>query len=121
VPLDIALEVCLQRDHFAPDVRRRLLEVFSTRVLPDGLRGFFHPDNITFGASIYLSAIVARAMQVPGVSSVVPRRFQRLGRTAQSELDDGVLNVGTLEIARLDNDPNAPEHGRLEFRVKGGA
>src|SRR5262249_15744065 len=121
VPLDVALEVCAQRDHFAPDVKRRLLDVFSRRVLADGTRGFFHPDNITFGASIYLSAIIARAMQVPGVSSVTPLRFQRLGRTAQSELDDGVLNVGTLEIARLDNDPNAPEHGRLEFRVRGGA
>jgi hypothetical protein len=121
VPLDIVVDVCVQRDHFAPDVKRRLLEVFSTRVLPDGTRGFFHPDNITFGGSIYLSAIVARAMQVAGVSSVTPRKFQRLGRTAQSELDDGVLNVGTLEIARLENDPNAPEHGRLEFLVKGGA
>jgi hypothetical protein len=121
VPLDIALEICVQRDHFAPDVKRRLLDVFSTRVLVDGARGFFHTDNITFGASIYLSAIVARAMQVPGVASVVPQRFQRLGRTAQSELDDGVLNIGALEIARLDNDPNAPEHGRLEFLVKGGA
>jgi hypothetical protein len=48
-------------------------------------------------------------------------RFQRLGRTAQSELDDGVLELGTLEIARLDNDPNAPEQGRLEFQVRGGA
>ena len=121
VPLDVALDVCATRDHFAPDVKRRLVDVFSTRTLPDGSRGFFHPDNITFGTSIHLSAIIARAMQVPGVRSVTPVRFQRLGRTAQSELDDGVLNLGALEIARLDNDPNAPEQGRLDFQVRGGA
>jgi hypothetical protein len=121
VPLDVALDVCARRDHFAADVKRRLLDVFSTRVLPDGTRGFFHPDNVTFGGPIYLSAIVARAMQVPGVASVAPLRFQRLGRTALSELDDGVLNLGPLEIARLDNDPNAPENGRLELQVRGGA
>jgi predicted phage baseplate assembly protein len=121
VPLDVALDVCARRDHFAADVKRRLLDVFSRGVLADGTRAFFHPDNVTFGGPIHLSTIVARAMQVPGVGSVVPVRFQRLGRTALSELHDGVLNLGPLEIARLDNDPNAPEHGRLELQVRGGA
>jgi hypothetical protein len=60
-------------------------------------------------------------MQVAGVSFVTPIRFQRFGQTAQSEIDDGVLTVGTLEIARLDNDPNAPENGRIEFDMRGGA
>jgi hypothetical protein len=121
VPLDIALDICARSGHFAADVRRRLVDAFSARVLADGARGFFHPDNLTFGAPVYLSAIVARAMDVPGVASVTPVKFQRLGHTAQSELDDGVLNLGRLEIARLDNDPNAPEQGRLDIRVRGGA
>ena len=70
VPLDLALDVCAHRDVFAPDVKRRLLDVFSARVRADGNLGFFHPDNFSFGAPVYLSAIVARAMQVPGVASV---------------------------------------------------
>jgi hypothetical protein len=70
---------------------------------------------------MFLSAVIARAMQVAGVSFVTPVRFQRFGRTAQSELDDGVLTVGALEITRLDNDPNAPENGRIEFDMRGGA
>lgn len=121
VPLDVALEICAQPGYFAADVERRLVDVFSARVLPGGQTGFFHPDNITFGASIFLSAVIARAMQVPGVASVMPVRFQRFGRTAQSEIDDGVLTMGRLEIARLDNDANAPENGRIEFDVQGGA
>jgi hypothetical protein len=121
VPLDLALEVCVEPGYFVADVKRRLLEIFSARMLPGGLKGFFHPDNITFGMSIFLSAVIARAMQVAGVSFVTPVRFQRFGRTAQSEINDGVLTVGALEIARLENDPNAPENGRIEFDMRGGA
>ena len=29
----------------------------------------------------------------------------------------GVLVLGPFEIARLDNDPNLPEHGRLTLRM----
>jgi hypothetical protein len=121
VPLDVALDVCARPDHFAADVKERLLEVFSAAVLPGGTKGFFHPDNFTFGKPVYLSAIIARAMQVPGVASITPLRFQRFGRAAGTELDDGVFKPHRLEIARLDNDPNAPEHGRLDVRVLAGA
>lgn len=121
VPLDLALAICCESGYFGDDVKRRLLDVFSAGVLPDGSKGFFHPDHFTFGAPVYLSALIARAMQVPGVASVTPVRFQRFARTAQSELDDGVINLARLEIAQLDNDPNAPERGRFEIQVRGGA
>jgi hypothetical protein len=121
VSLDVALDICAHPGHFAPDVLRRLIDAFSPRVLASGTGGFFHPDNFTFGGPVYLSAVMAHAMRVPGVRSVVPRRFQRLGRTAGTELADGVMRMGRLEIARLDNDPNAPEHGRLDIVVAGGA
>ena len=42
--------------------------------------GFFHPDRFTFGQPVYLSAVIAAAMAVPGVAYVTPVRFQRLGR-----------------------------------------
>jgi hypothetical protein len=121
VPLDLALSICCESGYFGDDVERRLLDVFSAGVLPDGGTGFFHPDHFTFGAPVYLSALIARAMQVPGVASVTPVRFQRFARTAQSELDDGVINLARLEIAQLDNDPNAPERGRFEIQMRGGA
>jgi hypothetical protein len=34
--------------------------------------------------------------------------------------DNAVLELGPLEIARLDNDPNFPENGRLVLNVRGG-
>ena len=103
-------------------MKQALLDAFSTRELRDGTRGFFHPDNYTFGQSVYLSQIVARAMQVPGVQSVdVPADgFKRFGEGPHGERDAGFVPIHRLEIARADNDPSLPENGRIDFVMKGG-
>ena len=120
VALDIDLAVCTKPGYFAADVEVRLLETFGRDVLASGETGFFHPDRYTFGQPVYLSAVIATAMQVPGVSYVRPLRFQRLGRNPAGEIDAGRIAMAGLEIARLDNDPNAPENGRLRFDITAG-
>jgi hypothetical protein len=117
VSLDIELHVCAKPGYFAADVEQRLLEVFSAGRLPGGGTGFFYPDRFTFAQPVYLSAVIAAAMAVPGVSYVTPVRFQRLGRNPAGEIASGRIPMTRLEIARLDNDPNAPENGRLRFDV----
>ncbi len=117
VSLDIELHVCAKPGYFAGDVEERLLEVFGAGNLPGGAIGFFHPDRFTFGQPVYLSAVIAAAMAVPGVAYVTPVRFQRFGRNAAGEIAAGRIPMARLEIARLDNDPNAPENGRLRFDV----
>jgi hypothetical protein len=119
VPLDLKLVVCVRPGYYKSEVKKALLEAFSNRDLAVG-RGFFHPDNVTFGTPVYLSQIYAVAMQVPGVQSVEVERFQRLGKAPNRELEDGVLRTGRLEVVRLDNDPNFPENGRLELVMRGG-
>lgn len=128
VPLDIVISVCVETGYFRADVHQALLDIFSHQDLADGRRGFFHPDRFTFGQPVYLSQVVATAMEIPGVSWVdtrggggSPHRFQRWGRPPAGELDAGILPLARLEIARLDNDPNAPENGRIQFLMKGGA
>ena len=117
VPLQIKLEICVQ-PHFRPDaVLRDLLDRFSNRMLPGGLPGFFHPDNLTFGQGIYLSRVIALAQAAAGVRSVAVSAFQRYGLPATSGLDSGVLSLGPLEIAQADNDPNYPEHGAVEVII----
>ncbi len=64
--------------------------------------------------------MIATAMQVAGVAYVTPLRFQRLGRNPAGEIAEGRIAMARLEIARLDNDPNAPEHGRIRFDVATG-
>jgi Baseplate J-like protein len=120
VPLDLAMTVCVADGYVRSTVKAALLETFGAGTLSGGRRGFFHPDNFTFGEPVYLSRIVAAAMGVPGVEWVEVTRFHRFGAKPGSEFADGEIAFGRLEIARLDNDPNRPENGRIEVDVKGG-
>ena len=120
VPLDLLLRVCVAPGFFRADVERALLEVFGSGGGGARPRGFFHPDLLTFGQPIHLSAVVAAAMEVAGVQWVRPVRFQRWGRPAAGELAAGRITFGRLEIARLDNDPSLPENGRIDFDMEGG-
>jgi hypothetical protein len=101
-------------------VRAGLLEVLGSRILPDGRRGLFHPDNLSFGQTVYLSPLYAAARQVAGVASVQVTLFQRQGTPDPQPLADGFMQLGRLEIPRLDNDPNFPEHGVLRLTLYGG-
>lgn len=120
VSLEIDLHVCVRPEHFRSDVERELLDVLSNRDLPDGRQGLFHPDRWTFGQPVYLSAIYGAAHQVTGVESVEVRTFQRQGVPETTGLDGGRLDMAALEIPRLDNDRNFPEHGRLTITLGGG-
>lgn len=115
VSLEIEMQVCVLPGYFRSDVEAALLTVLSNRILPDGRPGVFYPDNFTFGQAVNLSPLYAAAQAVPGVNFVEIKKFQRLGDAASSGLIQGMLLMDRLEIARLDNDPNFPEHGA--FRV----
>jgi hypothetical protein len=120
VPLEVGLHVCVEPDHFRAHVQAAVLDVLASRVRPDGTLGFFHPDRFTFAQPVYLSAIVAAAQAVPGVESVTAVTFQRQRDAASSALASGVLTMGRLEIARLDDDPSFPERGSLVVTTGGG-
>jgi hypothetical protein len=120
VSLEIDLLVCVQASHFRADVRAGLLQVLGSGVLPDGRRGLFHPDNFTFGQTVYLSPLYAAARTVAGVGSVQVTKFQRQGNDDPQPLADGFMKLGRLEIARLANDPTFPEHGVLRLTLFGG-
>jgi hypothetical protein len=127
VPLQIAFTVCVQPGYPQSSVEQALYQAFSDTILPNGQKGFFYPGNFTFGQTLYLSQIVSRAMSVPGVqwvniNDVAPRRtlFQRWGRASAGELVNGEIDFSRLEIAQLNNDPNAPENGIIQFFMQGG-
>jgi hypothetical protein len=120
VSLDIAMKVQVEAGYFRTAVKQALLEVFSNRALSNGQLGFFAPDRLTFGQSVYLSQVIQTAVQVEGVRSVEMMRFQRLGRRAQGELKTGEITFAPLEIARLENNPANPDLGRIEFEMGGG-
>ena len=120
VPLDIAITVQIKPEYFRSTVKQALLDAFSNQILANGKEGFFHPNRFSFGETVYLSQVVAAAMQVSGVQSVRVNRFQRWGQSATGELETGKIQFERLEIARLDNTPNVPENGRIELNLEGG-
>ncbi|HWO02692.1 MAG TPA: putative baseplate assembly protein, partial [Blastocatellia bacterium] len=120
VPLVIEMRVCVLAHFLRGHVEAALLEVFGSGVLADGRKGFFHPDNLSFGERIYLSRLVATAQAVEGVESVEVTRLERLGDGPNHEIEDGVLPLGPLEIAQVDNDPSLPENGVFTLKMGGG-
>lgn len=111
VPLDISIDVCVKSGYFQSDVKKSLFTAF---------REFFHPDQFTFGSPLYLSALYQYAMEVDGVASVDAQKFLRWGKTPAGEKENGFIQTAGLEIIRLDNDPNFPENGRIDFQMHGG-
>ena len=123
VSLEIEMTVCVQSNYFRSDVESALLELFSNQTLPDGRIGVFHPDNFTFGQTVYPSPLYAAAQATEGVASVVITKFMRQNASdeeAAESLKKGKLELGRLEIARLDNDPNFPERGIFNLNMQGG-
>ena len=120
VPIVLALSICVAAGFFSAEVQADVLDALSSQVLPDGRKGFFHPDNFTFGQPVYLSQIYGAVLAVPGVQRVSATVFQRYGRPANNELVNGVLPVLGREIALLDTVANSLERGQLILTMAGG-
>jgi predicted phage baseplate assembly protein len=127
VPLDVTLEICVQPGYLRAHVKAALLDRFSNHKLANGQPGYFHPDNLSFGDSIALSKIVAVAQGTPGVASVdrlsilvKNQLFVWPGDTDPNTLEDPIIPLALLEIARVDNDPSFPENGTFKVDLRGG-
>jgi predicted phage baseplate assembly protein len=115
VSLQITLEVCVDPDYFMRDVQSALSTVLGSQQ-----GGLFYAGNFTFGQAVYLSPIYAAARAVPGVTAITATTFQMQGVTDTSYLQSGEIELGPLQIARLENNPSFPSHGQLSFVMEGG-
>jgi hypothetical protein len=105
-------------------VQQALLQALSNGDLPDGSKGFFHPDNFTFGQNLYISKIFEAVTAVPGVRSA---KITRLAQSHAAQPDKetsvnlarGFLAVGADQVIRLDNDRNFPQNGTLTLLPQG--
>jgi hypothetical protein len=118
--LEIVLQVCVDPSYFQADVEQSLLQVLGSGILPDGTKGLFYPDNFTFGQTVYLSPVYVAARSVAGVTSVTAVTFQPQGVNTTQYLSAGEIKLGSLQVARLDNDPSFPNHGQLTLVMQGG-
>lgn len=116
VGLNLQLKVWVASHNFKNRVREAVEAALSNRLLDSDERGFFYPDNLTFGQSIYHSQVLSAVMAVDGVARVDIEHF---GRQDDTRTPDPVP-MGPLEIARLDNNPGRPERGTLQVIMERG-
>ena len=120
VPLEVGLHVCVVpgqlRSDVATEVRARLLGLGAARRRPRPLPP--RQPHVRAGGVPLVGP--RRGALRPGVQSVDVVTFQRQREPESSGIDTGLLPMGRLEIARLDNDPNFPERGVLDLTFGGG-
>jgi hypothetical protein len=116
VPLEVELAVCAEPGFARHLVRDRVLT--ELRPGSEERPGLFHPDRLTFGDAVRLGDVLAFVQGIAGVRSVKATTFRRLGDTTGPAVRD-VIALGRTTVARLDADPDYPEHGTLEVRVVG--
>lgn len=120
VPLEIDLTIGVKREYLAGHVLAAVADVLSNRRLINSRLGFFHPDQLTFGEGVSLSTLIAAVRAVEGVDDVCVNAFHRYRDKPNQEIENGLIPLGPLEVARLDNDPNRPENGVLRLKTAGG-
>lgn len=120
VPLFLRLQICVLPGYSRAQVLAAVLRRLGSGTYQNGKRGFFHPDELSFGQPLHASRIAAAAQAVPGVECAMVLELRRFGELSTGELDAGLLTLAAHEIARLDNDPNHPERGRLLVEIGGG-
>lgn len=129
VYVDVGIVVYLEKKAGKHDVERRLRNVLGNANYDEGKKGFFHPDNFSFGQPVYVSKLYDAINQVRGISSALitklgnHREFSiysavKKNGTIQDDISEmnikrGYLPVDESEIIRLNNDPLHLELGLL--------
>jgi len=120
VPLDIRITVCADAAYWREDLRFILEQEFSDSWTSDGRRGFFHPDEWTFGQALHRSRIEGRLHQIAGVEHVVAIMMKRFNAPTPGLPNTEQLEMAFDEVVQLANDPDHLERGLIRFTINGG-
>jgi hypothetical protein len=96
-------------------VKARVLEALVGRKGVRPIKGFFDPDNFTFGTPLRRAALEAVIQDVTGVRGVEEMYIRARGITGLRKLDELNFNVSHDQVIRLQNDPRFPERGSLRI------
>ena len=119
--LDLEITICVEPFAYPGQVVQAVFEALLGRPGPRPTKGFFHPDNFTFGMPLRRSALEAAIQDVPGVRSVQRIRKRERGTLGFSTMNELSVEVAPDEVFRLENDPTHPERGSLRIRTTGGS
>jgi hypothetical protein len=112
----IALTVCLFKGS-DPDAARAAIVASLRPGTPDA-PGLFAPGSFPMGTSVYLSVVVSTVAALPHVDAVAVTEAHRLSDPPGTL--EAVLVMGPTEVALCDDDPSAPDRGRILLTLEGG-
>jgi len=115
VNIDLEITICIEPFAYAGQVKARVLEALVGRKGVRPAKGFFDPDNFTFGTPLRRSALEAAIQDVAGVHGVEKMCLRARGITELREFVELTFNVGHDQVIRLQNDPRFPERGSLRI------
>jgi hypothetical protein len=116
VGLLLALTVCLVPGSEPESSRAAILSALRPGTPAAG--GLFAPGSFPMGTGVFASSVVAAVAALPQVDAVAVTQARRLSEP------DGTLSpflaMGPAELAVCDDDPGAPDRGRILLTVEGG-
>jgi hypothetical protein len=121
VALDLEITLCVEPHAYASDVAAHAYEVLLGPGTGRRIKGFFHPDNFTFGTPLHRTALEAALQRISGVRSVRGMLVRQRGQRGYQAFTQLQLNSGQDQVFRLDNDVEHPENGTLRIVTEGGA
>ncbi len=119
--IDLELEICLQPDAFASEVKGNIMIALFGKSGPRPQTGYFHPDLFTFGTPLRRSNLEAAIQDVPGVKAVEQIKIRRRGWFDWRIFNNYEYQPGANVIIRLSNNLLFPEQGTLKIFTHGGA
>ncbi len=119
--LDLEITICVEPSAYRAQVKERVLETLLGRRGVRPQRGFFSPDNFTFGTPLERSVLEAAIQRVPGVRAVDGIQIARRGWFDKRDFTEPAYVVAANEVIRVENDPNHPDRGSVKLMMEGGA
>lgn len=116
IGLYFALAVCLTPGTDTDLARSTIL----SRLRPGtaSAPGLFAPATHTIGTSVYVSTVTATVAELPFVDAVNVNEARRLSDPVGTLT--AVLRMGPAEMGVCDDDPAAPDRGRIDLLLEGG-
>jgi hypothetical protein len=125
---EIEISIFLKKGFVKSEAKSRLKFVLGNKEDETGHKGFFHPENFTFGDPIYVSKLYDIIESVHIVDYAIITKFNNFNtpyistdyekdEITKRNLKRGFIPVNERNIVRLDNDPNYPEHGSLTLNI----
>jgi len=115
---DLEIRLCAAINAYPGEVEAAALQALFGS---SHARGFFDPDNFTFGSPLSRAALIAALQAVPGVRAVEGMRIRRPGYFDWRDFVELSLAVGANELVRVANDRDLPEQGAVRLIMEGGA